>query len=169
MQDIRTSPPFTQIAIITAMQIQTYKDTTKRNMSSAVYASSLYTLLNECIFSTKLWAVGSLPLTCSIIPVQSNFGPRIMVNLHDNRICSLMANCVKALELYREAIWQVSEYPYHTEFVSWRVHHFSFLPSSVQVQSQLSPIWTETCIIITVKPPHPPTHPPTPDKYIGAT
>ena len=25
-----------------------------------------------------------------------------------------------------EAIWQVSEDPYHTEFVSWRVDHFSF-------------------------------------------
>ena len=29
------------------------------------------------------------------------------------------------------------------------------LPSSVPVQYQLSPIWTETCIIITVRPTHP--------------
>ena len=34
--------------------------------------------------------------------------------------------CVKPLKLSREAIWQVSEDPYHTEFVSWRVDHFSF-------------------------------------------
>ena len=34
--------------------------------------------------------------------------------------------CVKPLKLSREAIWQVSEDPYHTEFVSWQVDHFSF-------------------------------------------
>ena len=34
--------------------------------------------------------------------------------------------CVKPSKLSREAIWQVSEDPYHTEFVSWRVDHFSF-------------------------------------------
>ena len=34
--------------------------------------------------------------------------------------------CVKPLKLSRKAIWQVSEDPYHTEFVSWRVDHFSF-------------------------------------------
>ena len=33
---------------------------------------------------------------------------------------------VKPLRLSREAIWQVSEDPYHTEFVSWQVDHFSF-------------------------------------------
>ena len=41
------------------------------------------------------------------------------------------------------------------------------LPSSVPVQYQLSPIWTETCIKITLRPAHP-THP-TPGKYIWAT
>ena len=33
--------------------------------------------------------------------------------------------------------WHQKNYPYHTEFVSWRVDHFSFLPSSAQP----SPSW----------------------------
>ena len=33
--------------------------------------------------------------------------------------------CVKPLKLCREAIRQVSKDSYHTEFVSWRVDHFS--------------------------------------------
>ena len=45
--------------------------------------------------------------------------------------------------------------------ISTRVQ-FNKLPSSVPVQYWLSPIWTETCIIIPVRPhqTHPPTNPP---------
>ena len=48
------------------------------------------------------------------------------------------------------------------EHLIHRDRSHQLLPSSVPVGS---PIWTETCIIIAVKPP---THP-TPDKYIWAT
>ena len=38
----------------------------------------------------------------------------------------LVRRVAQTSKLSGEAIWQVSEDPYHTEFVSWRVDHFSF-------------------------------------------
>ena len=38
----------------------------------------------------------------------------------------LVGRVAQTSKLSGEAIWQVSEDPYHTEFVSWRVDHFSF-------------------------------------------
>ena len=38
----------------------------------------------------------------------------------------LVRRVAQTSNLSGEAIWQVSEDPYHTEFVSWRVDHFSF-------------------------------------------
>ena len=61
------------------------------------------------------------------------------------------------------------------DFLSWpkTIHNTAKVCSFAKFSSspvKFSPIWNETCIIITVKPPTPPhpTHP-TPDKYIGAT
>ena len=41
-----------------------------------------------------------------------------------SQLGSWSEGCVKPFKLSREAIWQVSEDPYHTEFVSWRVDYF---------------------------------------------
>ena len=38
----------------------------------------------------------------------------------------LVGRVAQTSKLSGEAIWQVSEDPYHTEFVSWRVDHFLF-------------------------------------------
>ena len=43
-----------------------------------------------------------------------------------SQLGSWSEGCVKPLKLSREAIWQLSEGPYHTELVSWRVDHFLF-------------------------------------------
>ena len=42
-----------------------------------------------------------------------------------SQLGSWSEGCAKSLKLSREAIGQVSEDPYHTEFVSWRVDHSS--------------------------------------------
>ena len=73
--------------------------------------------------------------------------------------------------------WRRTDWSYHIEFFKekqvrlggyehkkdklcvWA--NIGLLPSSVPVQYQLSPIWTETCILITVRP-----TPPHPGKYI---
>ena len=47
--------------------------------------------------------------------------------------------CVKPLKLSREAIWQVSDDPYHTEFVSGRVDHFYFFFFSSILGGRLRP------------------------------
>ena len=44
----------------------------------------------------------------------------------------LVRRLCQTLKLCREAIWQVSEDPYHTEFVSWCIDHFSFPAMSKQ-------------------------------------
>ena len=73
-----------------------------------------------------------------------------------SQLGSWSEGCVKPLKLSREAIWQVSEDPYHTEFVSWQVDHFSFFfisfplgggahwaldPREVILKSQIWKIW----------------------------
>ena len=44
-----------------------------------------------------------------------------------SQLRSWSEGCVEPLKLCREAIGQVSEDPYHKEFVSWRVDHFFLL------------------------------------------
>ena len=88
----------------------------------------------ECY--TKVWGGGSAPdfslrkknKIKNILPID-HFETLIFLNFwvgNPSQLGSWSKGCVTHIKICREAIWQVSEDPYHTQFVSLRGDNFLF-------------------------------------------